>query len=51
MNSIVGGLKDADHDYKTGTKNIALKTGVKVNKNKDIFMPFSFKIFGFLQST
>lgn len=47
MNSIVGGLKDADHDYKIGTKNIALKTGVKVNKNKDIFMSFSFKIFGF----
>lgn len=48
MNAIVGGLKDADHDYKYGGKNIALKTGVKVTKNKDLFIPLSFKLFGFL---
>jgi len=47
MNAVMGGLKDADHDYKFGTKNIALKTGVKVNKNKDVFIPVSFKMFGF----
>jgi 4-hydroxybenzoate polyprenyltransferase len=47
MNAIMGGLKDADHDYKIGAKNIALKTGVKVNKNKDVFIPFSFKALGF----
>ena len=45
MNSVIGGLKDADHDYKTNTKNIAYALGVKV-KNKDFFIPITFKIFG-----
>ena len=47
MNSVIGGLKDADHDYITNTKNIAYATGVKV-KNKTIVIPLSFKIFGVL---
>lgn len=34
MQFIAGGLKDADRDYKIGTKNIALKTGLKSIKIK-----------------
>jgi len=45
MNSVEGGIKDADHDYKMGVNNIALNVGVKV-KGEDIFIPNSFKIFG-----
>ncbi|MBC7128928.1 MAG: UbiA prenyltransferase family protein [Thermoplasmatales archaeon] len=47
MNAVEGGIKDADHDFLMGVKNIALASGVKVEKNK-IFIPLSFKIFGFL---
>ena len=43
LNAIIGGLKDADHDYKLGVKNIALSFGVKV-KDKHLFIPLSFKI-------
>ena len=45
MNAIEGGIKDADHDYKLGVKNIALKTGVNVRKG-NIFIPVGFKAFG-----
>jgi len=46
MNSVIGGLKDADHDYKMKTKNIAYAMGVKINKK--VIIPISFKIFGLL---
>jgi len=45
-NAVVGGLKDADHDYLRNVKNIALTSGVKVTEDKKIFIPLSFKIFG-----
>ena len=47
MNAVSGGIKDADHDYLKGVKNIALKLGVKVDKNKNLVIPYSFRIFGF----
>jgi 4-hydroxybenzoate polyprenyltransferase len=46
MNSVEGGIKDADHDYKMGVKNIALSSGVKVD-GKKLFIPNNFKAFGF----
>ena len=45
MNAVEGGIKDADHDYLMGVKNIALESGVKVDGN-NIFIPRSFKAFG-----
>jgi 4-hydroxybenzoate polyprenyltransferase len=45
MNAIEGGIKDSDHDYKLGVKNIALSSGVKV-RGRNIFIPFGFKTFG-----
>jgi 4-hydroxybenzoate polyprenyltransferase len=45
MNAVEGGVKDADHDYIMGVKNIALGSGVKVD-GKNIFIPCSFKSFG-----
>jgi len=45
MNAVEGGIKDSDHDYKMGVKNIALVSGVKVSGNK-ILIPTSFKVFG-----
>jgi len=45
MNAVEGGIKDSDHDYKMGVKNIAFASGVKVSGNK-IVIPASFKIFG-----
>ena len=45
MNAVEGGIKDADHDYKYNVNNLALKSGVKV-KDKNIFIPNKFKIFG-----
>ena len=45
MNAIEGGIKDSDHDYKLGVKNIALSSGVKV-RGGNIFIPFGFKTFG-----
>lgn len=45
MNAVEGGIKDADHDFIMGVKNIALASGVKV-KGKDIFIPWHFKAFG-----
>jgi hypothetical protein len=46
MNAIEGGLKDSDHDYLKNVKNLALKLGVKVDKNKNLIVPFSFKAIG-----
>ena len=45
MNAVEGGIKDADHDYMAGVKNIALSSRVKVDGNK-IFIPSKFKAFG-----
>ncbi len=42
MNMIIGGLKDADHDYLFKAKNVAIKTGVKVSKDKTLYLPKSF---------
>ena len=44
MNVVENGIKDADHDYKLGVKNIALSSGVKV-EGENLFIPFSFKAF------
>lgn len=46
MNAIVGGLKDADHDYRMNVKNIAIASGVKVGPDNTLFVPRNFKIFG-----
>jgi 4-hydroxybenzoate polyprenyltransferase len=46
MNAIQNGLKDADHDYKMGVKNIAIASGVKVEGNS-LVIPWGFKGFGF----
>jgi len=45
MNAVEGGIKDADHDYVMGVKNIALSLGVKVDGDR-IFIPLHFKVFG-----
>ena len=45
MNAVEGGIKDADHDFLMGVKNIALASGVKVEKGR-IFIPWHFRIFG-----
>ena len=47
MTTVVGGIKDADHDYMMNVKNIALASGVKVDKEKNVFMPLRFKAYGF----
>ncbi len=46
MNAVIGGLKDADHDYLMSAKTIALAVGVKVNSDKKVTIPTSFKTFG-----
>jgi len=45
MNAVEGGIKDVDHDYMAGVKNIALGSGVKIDGNK-VFIPLHFKSFG-----
>ena len=45
MNAVEGGIKDIDHDYKMGVKNIALKSGVVV-KDKKLIIPARFRAFG-----
>ena len=45
MNAVEGGIKDADHDYIMGVKNIALSSGVKVDGDS-VFIPIPFKAFG-----
>ena len=42
MNAVEGGIKDSDHDYLLGVKNIALSSGVKVIEDK-IIIPNNFK--------
>jgi 4-hydroxybenzoate polyprenyltransferase len=46
MNAVQNGIKDADHDYKMGVKNIARSMGVVVQENS-IVIPRSFQAFGF----
>jgi len=45
MNAIEGGIKDADHDYLMGVKNLALLSGVKV-QGKNVHIPTIFASFG-----
>jgi len=45
MNAVEGGIKDADHDFMMGVKNIALVSGVKVDGYR-LHIPISFKAFG-----
>jgi len=45
MNAVEGGIKDADHDFMMGVKNIALTAGVKV-EGRRISIPWHFRIFG-----
>ncbi len=45
MNVIENGIKDADHDYLLGVKNIALVSGVKV-EGDTLTIPLRFKAFG-----
>ncbi len=45
MNSVEGGIKDSDHDFIRGVKNIALSSGVKVTGD-NISIPWRFKAFG-----
>jgi 4-hydroxybenzoate polyprenyltransferase len=46
MNAVVGGIKDADHDYKFGVRNIAYRFGVRMTKENRLTIPTRFKIFG-----
>jgi len=46
MNMIIGGMKDADHDYLLKAKNVAIRTGVKVSKDKKLHLPKSFITIG-----
>jgi len=48
MNMIVGGMKDADHDFLIRVKNVAIKTGVILTKDKEIHLPISFIIIGLI---
>lgn len=45
MNIVAGGLKDIDHDYKAGGRNLAIALGCKViEKKKDkLLIPIGFK--------
>ncbi|HHF55477.1 MAG TPA: hypothetical protein ENL42_00995 [Thermoplasmatales archaeon] len=45
MNAVEGGIKDADHDFVMGVRNIALTSGVKV-KGGSIKIPWHFRAFG-----
>lgn len=46
LNAVVGGLKDADHDYLMNVKNVALTSGVKVTDDNKMIIPTGFKAFG-----
>lgn len=49
MGIIIGGIKDAGHDWKKNCKTIALACGVKVNEDtKQIYVPLNFKLFGII---
>ncbi len=45
MNAVEGGIKDSDHDHLMDVKNIALCSGVTVDKS-NILIPLRFKLFG-----
>lgn len=49
LNAVIGGVKDADHDYKLGGKTFALWMGTRANKQLTI--PISFKIFALILRT
>jgi len=42
LNAIIGGVKDADHDYKLGGKTVALWMGVRAEKQ--LYIPSGFKV-------
>jgi hypothetical protein len=44
MNAVENGIKDADHDPLIGVRNIALKSGVRVD-GKAVVVPWKFKAF------
>jgi len=46
MNAVQNGIKDADHDYKMGVRNLAIVAGVKV-EGTNLVIPWGFKSFGF----
>jgi len=48
MNMIIGGMKDSDHDYLIKVKNVAIKTGVILTKDKKIHLPINFIIIGLI---
>lgn len=48
MNMIIGGMKDSDHDYLIKVKNVAIKTGVILTKDKKIHLPISFISIGLI---
>lgn len=45
LNAVDGGIKDADHDVFMNVKNIALSSGVKVTRERQLIIPWSFKTF------
>lgn len=45
-NAVLGGVKDADHDVSHNVKSIAVVSGVRVNSDKKMIIPFSFQVFG-----
>ena len=47
MTAVIGGIKDADHDYLLNMKTLALSSGVKLTKDKKLTIPLGFKLFGF----
>jgi len=46
MTIVVGGVKDAGHDYLLNVKNLAIASGVKITKDKKVIIPINFKAFG-----
>jgi len=46
MTAVIGGVKDAGHDFLRNVKTLALAFGVNVTKDKKLFIPASFKAFG-----
>lgn len=46
LNLIAGGLKDADHDWLSGSKHLSTRLGVKVENGRFI-VPKSFKVIAF----
>jgi 4-hydroxybenzoate polyprenyltransferase len=46
-NAVLGGLKDADHDYLAGAKTTATRMGVKVENGK-LLIPKKFSVFAYI---